>query len=115
MTSGSSALTFDIAANPAPTRSSIITLDRDAGMSVTERPCSFAEWQEDARSGQLSEAFACATAAVGAPIGKGKFRAGGFPIGNGEGGPVTARLPGQLVGIQRGAEPDPHAWVHAIS
>ena len=42
---------------------------RDAGHEVVERPVSFDEWQADAASGRLREAFACGTAAVITPIG----------------------------------------------
>jgi branched-chain amino acid aminotransferase len=96
------------------TRESIIALGRDTGLQVQERPYSFDEWRGDAASGLLRESFACGTAAVVAAIGEARYSAGSFAIGDGSDGAVTRRLRDQLVGIQRGAHPDPHAWVHLV-
>ncbi len=63
---------------PGITRDSIMTLARDAGHEVVERPVSFDEWQADAASGRLREAFACGTAAVITPIGTVRHPAGEF-------------------------------------
>ncbi|MUO82194.1 branched-chain amino acid aminotransferase [Agrobacterium vitis] len=99
---------------PGITRNSLISLLKDQGMTVHERPYSFEEWQADAKSGKLKEAFACGTAAVVAGIGEVKFTDGGFVIGNGETGPTTLKIREQLVNIQRGQSNDPHGWVRRI-
>ena len=105
---------LDGAILPGVTRDSILTLARDAGLTVEERPYEFAEWQADAASGRLAEAFACGTAAVLAAIGEVRHAGGAFKIAGGVEGPVTTRLRDQLVAIQRGAAPDPHGWVHRV-
>ena len=51
------------------TRDSILTLARDAGMTVEERPVEVEELKEGIASGRISEAFGCGTAAIVAPIG----------------------------------------------
>lgn len=100
---------------PGITRSSLITLARDAGMRVEEKAYSFEQWQSDAASGRLKEAFACGTAAVVAPIGSVRHANGEFSIAGGEAGPVTQRLRETLVGIQKGAQADTRGWLHAIA
>ncbi len=99
---------------PGITRSSLITLARDAGMQVEEKAYSFDQWQSDAASGRLKEAFACGTAAVVAPIGSVRHAKGEFSIAGGEIGPVTQRLREALVGIQKGSQADDHGWLHVI-
>jgi len=95
---------------PGITRDSLIALARDIGLSVREEPYAIDQWQADAQSGRLREAFACGTAAVVTPIGRVKGRRHGFTIGNGEAGPVAARLKAALTDIQFGRAPDPHGW-----
>jgi branched-chain amino acid aminotransferase len=100
---------------PGITRNSILTLAKEAGMKVEERPYSFEEWKNDAKSGKLRETFACGTAAVVAGIGTVRYRGGEFAIGNSGDGEVTASLRAKLVGIQRGEVEDTRNWVHTIS
>jgi branched-chain amino acid aminotransferase len=97
---------------PGITRASIVTLAREAGLQVEERPYSIDSWRADAASGELREAFACGTAAVIAAIGEVRSAAGDFKIAAGGEGPVTRRLRDELVGIQRGVLPDCHDWVY---
>ncbi len=99
---------------PGITRKSLIQLAREDGMTVEERHYTFAEWQADAVSGKLKEAFACGTAAVVACIGAVKHNGGEFRIGDGQTGPVTTRLRTALVDIQRGKTADRHGWVRVI-
>ena len=99
---------------PGITRASILTLARDAGMTVEEAPYDFDSWKADAASGRLREVFACGTAAVVAAIGEIRFTGGAQIIGDGSQGPVTSRLREQLTGIQKGTLPDPYGWSHAI-
>jgi branched-chain amino acid aminotransferase len=93
------------------TRDSVMTLARDNGMRVQERPVAIDEWAADARSGRLTEAFACGTAAVVTPIGRVGWAGDEFTM---EAGEVTDRLRTQLVDIQRGRTPDTYGWVHRI-
>ena len=54
---------------PGITRSSLLTLAKDKGITVREERYSIDQWRADAASGRLREAFACGTAAVVTPIG----------------------------------------------
>jgi branched-chain amino acid aminotransferase len=96
---------------PGITRDSILSLARRSGRIVREERYSMAQWRADAASGKLRECFACGTAAVVAAIGQIKSAQGDFAIGNGNGGPITAALKAELVGIQRGQVPDQDGWV----
>jgi branched-chain amino acid aminotransferase len=96
------------------TRDSLIALARDQGLAVREEPYSIEQWEADARSGRLTEAFACGTAAVVTPIGRVKSAEGEFAIGGQSIGPLTQRLRASLVAIQRGQAPDPHGWVEEL-
>jgi branched-chain amino acid aminotransferase len=100
---------------PGITRDSIITLARDAGLTVREERYAIDQWEADARSGRLTEAFACGTAAVVTPIGAVKTAEGGFTIGGQSIGPLTQRLRSALVAIQRGEAPDSHGWIEEIA
>ncbi len=99
---------------PGITRASIIKLAEQAGYTVKEEPYSFDQWQADARSGRLREAFACGTAAVIAGIGTVKFNGGEFAIGNSGDGPVTTQLRTALVGVQRGTVKDSYGWMRTV-
>jgi branched-chain amino acid aminotransferase len=99
---------------PGITRDAIITLAREQGMTVVERPYSIHEWQDDAASGALKEAFACGTAAVITPIGSVKSSDFSFTIGDGQPGKVSTGLRARLVDIQRGRAEDRYGWVHRV-
>jgi branched-chain amino acid aminotransferase len=72
------------------------------------------QWRADCASGEITEVFACGTAAAISPIGQVKSTSGDWTIGTGEPGPVTLRLREELLGIQYGHRPDPYGWVHKI-
>ena len=100
---------------PGITRDSIITLARARGLTVREEPYAIDQWREDAASGRLREAFACGTAAVIAPIGHVEDAQGSFTMPNGSHNDTVAEsLRTELTTLQRGASPDPHAWVHRV-
>jgi branched-chain amino acid aminotransferase len=99
---------------PGITRDSIIMLARDAGLTVREEKYAIDQWQADARSGRVREAFACGTAAVVTPIGSVRGTSVNFTIGNGGPGLVTEKLRAELIGIQRGQHPDPHGWLQRL-
>ena len=96
------------------TRNSLMTLARAEGLTVREQPYAIDQMRADAQSGHLTEAFACGTAAVVAPIGRVASPDGEFKIGAGGPGQTTTRLKQKLVDIQRGAAPDPHGWVYKL-
>ena len=101
---------------PGITRSSILRMAADFGLTIREERYSLAQWREDAASGRLAETFACGTAAVLAPIGTVKTAQGDFTIGAGANArPVTDRLLKALVGVQRGQAPDSYGWIHKVA
>lgn len=93
------------------TRASIIELARDRGHSVEERDISIDEWREGVTSGEISEVFACGTAAVVTPVNMLKGR--GFSVGNeaAPAGEVTMALRKDLTDIQYGRVEDRHGWM----
>ena len=99
---------------PGITRSSLLTLAKDKGITVREERYAYDQWKEDARSGKLREAFACGTAAVVTPIGTVRDPKGEFKIGNGGAGTRTEELKAALVDIQRGRANDSHKWLHKV-
>lgn len=99
---------------PGITRDSLLQLARDLGHQTVERRISTTEWQEDAGSGQMKEAFACGTAAVITPVGSVRSNQGDFEINGNEPGPVTMQLRETLTGIQRGVVEDRHGWLHTL-
>ncbi|MCE2842198.1 MAG: branched-chain amino acid aminotransferase [Novosphingobium sp.] len=96
---------------PGVTRDSLLQLAAEEGLKVAEEPYSLDQWQADAASGALLEAFACGTAAVVTSVGKVAGRDREFTIGSGGPGQLTQKLRSRLVSIQRGEAPDPHGWV----
>ena len=96
---------------PGITRDSLLTLATDAGFAVEERKIATEEWQKKAKSGEITEVFACGTAAVITPVGSVKYADGEFTIADGEPGDVTMALRDTLTGIQRGTFADIHGWM----
>jgi branched-chain amino acid aminotransferase len=99
---------------PGVTRDSLLRLARDEGYEVAERRISVGEWERAAASGELTEVFACGTAAVVTPVGQVRHADGAMTIGQGEPGPVTTRLRRRLIAIQTGAAPDPYGWMRTL-
>jgi branched-chain amino acid aminotransferase len=100
---------------PGITRSSLLTVAEDLGMRAEEGRISVDQWREGCESGEISEAFACGTAAVITPVGEVKSRTSGtWKVAEGGTGPVTTRLRQALLDIQTGDEPDRHNWLHTI-
>ncbi|MBE9373174.1 branched-chain amino acid aminotransferase [Saccharopolyspora sp. HNM0983] len=99
---------------PGVTRSSLLELGAELGMQVEERRITTDEWEKKARSGELTEVFACGTAAVITPVGHVKHRDGEFDIAGGEPGEVTMRLRERLTGLQKGAVEDTHGWMSTL-
>jgi branched-chain amino acid aminotransferase len=100
---------------PGITRDSLLTVAEDLGIRADEGQISVDDWREGCAAGDITETFACGTAAVITPIGEVKSRlSGSWQISEGGTGPVTARLRQALLDIQTGAAPDRHNWLHAI-
>ena len=95
---------------PGITRDSILSVAKDLGYKVEEGMISVDDWRDGVSSGEITEIFACGTAAVVSPIGAAKSAAGTWTTGNGEPGPITQQIREHLLGIQHGAIADTHGW-----
>ncbi len=100
---------------PGITRDSLLQLATDAGYSVEERKIDVDEWQKKAAAGEITEVFACGTAAVITPVSHVKYGDGEFTIADGEPGEVTMALRDTLTGIQRGTFADTHDWMTRLN
>jgi len=96
---------------PGITRDSLLQLAIDAGFNVEERKIDIDEWQKKAAAGEITEVFACGTAAVITPVSQVKYGDSEFTVGGGEPGEVTMALRDTLTGIQRGTFADTHGWM----
>jgi branched-chain amino acid aminotransferase len=93
------------------TRASILELAADRGFKVEERKVAIDEWKDGVASGEITEVFACGTAAVVTPVGELLWDGGS--VGS-EAGPVTMDLRKNLVDLQFGRAADDHDWMHQI-
>jgi branched-chain amino acid aminotransferase len=99
------------------TRSSILTLAKEQGLDVEERRVSIDEWRDGITSGQITEVFACGTAAVITPVGRLVWEEGEVSAGtetSADMGSVTMRLRQALVDIQYGRAQDGHGWMRRL-
>ncbi|MGJ5589895.1 branched-chain amino acid aminotransferase [Micrococcus lylae] len=94
------------------TRSSILQLGRDMGLQVEERRITVDEWAAGVASGEITEVFACGTAAVVTPIGR--LLDGDEVIESPGGTEVTLKIRETLLGIQTGTADDTHGWMHRL-
>jgi len=99
---------------PGITRASVITLLRDRGVEVEERPISLDEVRAGARDGTLREIFGTGTAAVISPVGALGMAEGDLVVGNGEPGPLASSLYREVCAIQRGDADDRHGWTEIL-
>jgi branched-chain amino acid aminotransferase len=81
---------------------------------VEEKPMTIGEWQRSCEDGSMREAFACGTAAVVSPIGRVRSADADWTVGDGDPGPVAARLRTALLDVQHGREPDRRDWVFPV-
>lgn len=97
------------------TRASVIQLLRDRGHEVTERRVAVEEWIDGVRSGEITEVFACGTAASISPIGV--LKGTDFSVGqaDAEPGAVTMAIRADLTDIQYGRAPDRHGWLTRLA
>ncbi|WP_368660665.1 aminotransferase class IV [Streptomyces marincola] len=86
---------------PGITRDSVLQVARDLGHEVEERRVSVDEWKKAALSGELTDVFACGTAAVITPVGHVKHATGAFGINGNEPGPLAMALRERLCAVRR--------------
>lgn len=93
------------------TRDSILELARDRGLTVEKRRVELSEWVDGVASGEITEVFACGTAAVITPIGR--LLGDGLDVGDidAPAGELTMSLRQELTDIQYGRIPDRHGWL----
>src|ERR1700678_1776467 len=99
---------------PGITRDSLLQLAPKLGIAAEEGRISIDQWQQQCAADELTEVFACGTAAVITPVGAVKGTDTAWTIGDGSTGPVTQRLREELMGIQYGQLADPFGWVRKI-
>jgi branched-chain amino acid aminotransferase len=100
---------------PGVTRDSALTLMREWGLRVGERPISIDEVAQAHRGGTLKEVWGTGTAAVISPVGELTYKGEKMVINNGEVGPLTQRLYDAIVGIQYAKAPDAHGWLVEVN
>ncbi|HRY11522.1 MAG TPA: branched-chain amino acid aminotransferase [Candidatus Nanopelagicales bacterium] len=101
---------------PGVTRDSILIMaHQDLGIPVSEEPISVEQWKKGCETGEISEVFACGTAAVITPVGEVKSRVGAWTVSDGGAGPITMRLRNALLSLQSGQSSDTHAWMFELA
>jgi branched-chain amino acid aminotransferase len=95
------------------TRASLLEMADDLGHKVDERPVTIDEWREGVASGEITEVFACGTAAVVTPVAALRWSGGEAvsPMATGE---VTMELRDRLLDVQYGRIPDKYGWMHRV-
>lgn len=96
---------------PGVTRDSILTLAREWGLTVHEEYMDVDTLFDHIRSGRVTEAFACGTAAVVSPIGSLAYKGEELEINHFRVGPYTEKFYKTLTDIQWGRVPDSHNWI----
>ena len=99
---------------PGVTRDSILSVAADLGYKVEEGMISTSDWQAGIASGEITETFACGTAAVVSPIGQAKSAMGTWVTGDGQPGVITMQIRNHLLAIQHGTTADKHGWVKRV-
>jgi branched-chain amino acid aminotransferase len=99
---------------PGITRDSILSVAVDLGYKVDEVMLSVDDWRTGVTSGEITEIFACGTAAVVSPVGQAKSAMGTWVTGDGQPGTITMQIRNHLLGIQHGTIADKHNWMSAV-
>jgi branched-chain amino acid aminotransferase len=94
------------------TRDAIKVLAGELGREVEERRVDIDEWRKGVDTGEITEVFACGTAAVIASIGDLRWRGGAVTLPTAT--PVASSIRNALVDLQHGRSPDPHNWLHRV-
>ena len=114
---GDKAVTPDLAGGTileGVTRDSIITLLRERGMTVEERPITIDEIAEAYKNGQLKEAFGAGTAASIAPISDLTYHDNHMVLPDVETWETAAWLKKEMAAIRYGRKEDTHGWIYKV-
>jgi branched-chain amino acid aminotransferase len=95
---------------PGVTRDSVLTLLREWGFQVSERPIPIDGVLTAARQGTLREVWGTGTAAVISPVGELEYRGDRIVVNQGRIGELTQRLYQAIVDIQYAVVPDTRGW-----
>lgn len=95
------------------TRSSVLTIARDLGMTVTESEFTLTELFERIDK-PATEAALSGTAAVLVPVGQFLYRDKEYAVGSGAPGPQVQKLRAALNAVQWGQSEDTHGWLTRI-
>lgn len=96
------------------TRDSVLTIARDMGVDVQERPISVEEVVSAHRSGVLKAAFGVGTAATVAPIELIGHRGEDIILPPVETRTLSKDIASRLNGIRYGHTPDPYGWITKV-
>lgn len=96
------------------TRDCVLTVAREWGLKVSERPLSISEVIAAHAAGNLAEVFGTGTAAVVSPVGELAVDGQRLVINDGKVGALSLRLYDEITGVQRGTRPDRHGWLTAL-
>ena len=99
---------------PGITRDSILSAAKDLGYQTEEVMLSIDDWRDGVKSGDITEIFACGTAAVVSPVGQAKSAMGTWVTGDGQPGAITMQIRNHLLAIQHGTIADTHGWVKRV-
>ena len=99
---------------PGITRDSILSVAKDLGYKVQEAMVSIDDWRDGVASGEITEIFACGTAAVVSPVGLAKSVMGTWKTGDGQPGVITMQIRNHLLVIQHGTVLDTHNWMKKL-
>ncbi len=99
---------------PGITRDSILSVAADLGYKTSEEMISIDDWRDGVASGEISEIFACGTAAVVSSVGQAMSTMGTWVTSDGQPGAITMQIRNTLLGIQHGTIADTHNWVHKV-
>jgi branched-chain amino acid aminotransferase len=98
------------------TRASILEIAPDLGLQPEEVRMEIDEWKDGVASGEITEVFACGTAAVVTPVGELRWKGGSTPSTAGaEGGEMTRKIRQTLLDIQYGATEDTRGWLTRLA
>jgi len=97
---------------PGITRDSLLALAPSLGLTTVERPIKLTEVYDGLASGDITEVFACGTAAVVAPIASLKDEEGTHAVTQHT---KTLELRQALCDIQWGRKPDPFNWMLKVA
>ncbi len=98
---------------PGITRDTALTLLRDWGCQVSERPIAIEGVMSGIANGSIQEVWGTGTAAVVSPIGALTYRGVTAQIGEGM-GPTTRRLYEAITALHQGVGNDPYGWRVAV-